>query len=393
MKKRPFVYVIFSLIIALGACNDPVFYMISVEPPLVEPLIGGSPTNFTVFNKEVYVASGRRIFSYDGKNWKSLSSQPGGRIMRLAATDSYLYALCFTDSGGNTILRRFSAAGKWEDLTGVTDGYNRLQSVYAANDKVFIGAERNGLFIILYMADDDTGYSPLTPGGTDEEPVGMLCGIAYDDSIYYLCTGPSFRRTNPEIPVSSTVYVAQQITDPETTTARKIEDVTFTGIINLGNNNILAISRSGDLYNVNADADITVVKDISLEGRPSTGALAVWVDKDDDSRRLLLAGRQDRLDYAVDSGYTYGYMELELDPGGINGIKAGKDFNVPGTFPSSSVADYERYVSTIRKYPVNHIFQTPKSIDPEMTLFASTQKNGVWSYRQRGSEKIWNAEE
>jgi hypothetical protein len=392
MKKTFRKYLFLALIIALGACNnEPVFYMVSVEPPITDPLIGGSPANFVVFKGKVYVASGRNIYSFDGTSFEKIPSQPGGRIMQLAATDSYLYALCFPDSG-NTNLKRASAAGNWEDVTGDTGGYNMLQSVYAATDKVFIGAERNSFFIILYMSDNDESYSPLTPGGTGNSPESMLCGMAYDSRYYYLCTRSNKFFLMPITGGSVTTISKMKDDDPA-----KDDDVRFTGIINLGSGTILAISRNGNLYNVTS-ADIARLT-YTVDGKPqnisignsrySTGALAVWRDETG-TPKLLLAGRQDSLVYTVDSGYTYGYMELELDSGGI---KTDSNFTEPGKAAVSSVADNERYISTIGKYPLNHIFQMPADIDPEMTLFASTQKNGVWSYKQRDSDKIWNAEE
>ena len=394
MKKTLCKYLFLALIIALGACNEPVFYMISVEPPIKDPLIGGSPANFVVYKDKVYVASGRNIFSYNGTSFEKIPSQPGGRILQLAATDSYLYALCFPGSG-NTILKRASAGGDWEDVTGDTGGYNILQSVYAAKNKVFIGAERNSFYIILYIdndTDNDAAYSPLTPGGTYNTPESILCGMAYDSRYYYLCTRSNKFFLMPLTGGPVIENSKKKDDDPE-----KDDDVKFTGIINPGNDTILAISRNGNLYNV-TDADITRLtytvdekpQNISIgNNRPSTGALAVWRDETG-TPKLLLAGRQDKLDYAVDSGYTYGYMELELDSGGII---AGRNFTEPGKALPSSVADYERYVSTIGKYPVNHIFQTPADIDANMTLFASTQKNGVWSYRERDNIPQWNAEE
>jgi hypothetical protein len=379
MKKTPFIYLILALVIALGACNDSVFYIISVEPPIADPYVDGSPVNFVVFDNKVYTASGRNIYSYNGIRFDKIPLMPGGRIMQLAATNSYLYALCYNESLKSSFLMRASPYGIWEYVIGY--GYYRLQSVYAANDKVFIGADSNGLFIILYMTDNDAGFYPLTQGGA-EEPEYMLCGLAYDssNSNYYLCTR------------GDTIYVANSndITNIQTKKV-PVPGERFTGIINLEiNDTIVAISRNGYLYNVNAASDIFMVPDISIGGnRYSTGALAVWHD-DDGTPKLLLAGRQDSLDYSVDSGYTYGYMELELDSGGI---KTGMYFFEPGIFPVSSVADNERYVSTIGRYPVNHIFQAPAQIDPNMILFASTQKNGVWSYRVRGGIPQWNAEE
>ena len=385
MKKNPFVYFILSLAIAFGACDDPVFYIISVEPPIAKPYIGGSPTNFIVFENKMYVASGRNVYSYDGANW-SLIDQPGGIILQLAATDSYLYALCYGGSGNN-LKRMSSSLQNWEDVTGDTAGYDRFQSVYAAKDKVFIGAEKDNAFIILYIDEAlDLSFKPLTPEGTNEEPIAMLCGLASDSDNYYLCTR------------GGVIFVAPQNAPAPETISKKNIDARFTGIINLGiNDRIVAISRDGSLYYIDPDADpgITKVPNVSFGDRSSTGALAVWQDETGtlgDTPKLLLAGRQDRLDYSYNSGYTYGYLELELDAAGI---KEGGNFVEPGKGSLSSAADYERYVSTIGKYPVNHIFQTPAEIDPNMTLFASTQKNGVWSYRPRGSDDTpqWNAED
>jgi len=372
MKKKSFVYFILALAIALGACNEPVFYMISVEEPIKDPRINGSPTNFVVLGSKVYTASGGNIYSYDGISW-DLIPQPGERIMQLAATDSYLYALCYMDAENNTILKRMPPSGSsWKDVTGDTGGHDMLQSVYAADDKVFIGAGSNNDFIVLYIDEaDGDAYKPLAA----EASSAVLCGLAYDGLNYYLCTK------------GDTIFAAPKDA-LETTEAKKTDGVKFAGIINLGiDDKIVAISRSGKLYNVTSTT-IAEVPDVSFGDRPSTGALAVW--RDADGPRLLLAGRQDRLDYSTDSGYTYGYLELELDEGGI---KAESNFVEPGKNPSSSVADNERYVSTIGKYPVNHIFQTPAEIDPDMTLFASTHKNGVWSLRDRGTGSVWNAEE
>jgi hypothetical protein len=390
MKKNPFVYLILSLIIALGSCYDAVFYTISVAPPIADPLISGSPTNFVVFDNKMYAASGGNVYSYDGTDWERIPSQPGGRVMQLAATYNCLYALCYKDSENSTFLKRIwrSPPNIWEDVTGETGGFNMLQSVYAAHNKVFIGAERNGSFIILYIDEvyDYSSFKPLTQGGTSDAPIAMLCGLAYDSSNYYLCT-----RNN-------TIFVAPLDTPEtisETVSPIKIDGVRFTGIVNLGiNNTIIAISRNGNLYNV-SPTGITQVPDVSFPeisrdvNYSSTGALTVWRETDG-TPKLLLAGRQDELKYTVNSGYIYGYLELALDS---VGIKSGENFIEPGRNSPSSVADYERYVSTIGKYPVNHIFQTPARIDANMTLFASTQKNGVWSYRLRGDVPQWNAEE
>jgi len=401
MKKKYLACFFLALVAALVACNDPVFYYISVEPPISEPLIGGSPTNFVVFDDLMYVASGNKVFRYTnleppGKKWEDLT--PGGRIMQLAATDNYLYALCHED-GKASYLRRYSSGG-WEDVTGDTGGFDMLQSVYAGDKTVFIGAQNktNGSYSILFISDDSNDTDKYNPLLSLTNPTGMLCGIAFDSTDYYLCTKAIPVKENDSTVYVSTIFIVNRSTTT-IVSSKEMPKVSFTGIINLditnGSNKIVAISRDGKLYDVSS-ADITEIPDISFgDNRPSTGALAVWVDKDDSSKRLLLAGRQDRLDYYIDSGYTYGYLELELDAAASYGIKDDRNFEEPG-FPKkdppgnntlSSVEKYDLYVSTIGKNPVNHIFQAP-----DMTLFASTQKNGVWSYRDRGDGEIWNTE-
>jgi hypothetical protein len=90
------------------------------------------------------------------------------------------------------------------------------------------------------------------------------------------------------------------------------------------------------------------------------------------------------------SGYTNGYLEIEITNGAVTSASA---VHEPGIGSVTSASNNERYTSGIGKYPVNFIFQAPKGIDTEMTLFASTQTQGLWSYRERDGEWQWNAEE
>ena len=367
MKKIPCIYLVLALIIALGACNDPVFYNISVEQPIADPLIAGSPANFVVYDNKVYVASGRSIYSYDGTGWNKIPSQPDGRILQLAATDNYLYALSLKGSDEARYAAYYDG-GSWNDIN-----VNNAQSIFAANNVLFICAgngnvEGNAIF---YANEGAGNASPI--GGTDGK--SLLNGMAYNGTGYFLCTKESgiFYVSGGSLGTATPI--------PESSS------INFTGIISIGSS-VVAITRNdGYLFTVTA-AGIDN-KEISF-GRYSTGALAVWENPADPAEKLLLAGRQDSLVYSVDSGYTYGYMEIDIDS---SGIKAGSAFREPGTGSPSTVSDNARYVSTIGKNPVNHIFQTPKSIDSEMILFASTHKSGVWSYRDRENGPHWNAEE
>jgi hypothetical protein len=266
--------------------------------------------------------------------------------------------------------RSSSPSGRWETILSEISGFNSLQSVYSANDNIFIGASNNvgasnASFSVFYFTDDST--EPKTTGIS-----GEITGAAYDGSDYYLCTK------------DSGIYSGSSLSS-----LNRIDNTSgmvFLGIINITPDDTAVITRGGNLLKVKGSAITNMNTD--LGGRTATGALAVWRTEAAGAPKLLLAGRQDRLDYTVDSGYTYGYLELELN--GSGGIESGK-FTEPGINSTSSVidGDNERYKSTIGKHPVNFIFQAD-----DLTLFASTQKNGVWSYRKSKDGKYqWNAEE
>ncbi|MCL2243657.1 MAG: hypothetical protein FWC03_04225 [Treponema sp.] len=225
-----------------------------------------------------------------------------------------------------------------------------------------------------------------------------ICGVTFDGTNYYLCTRNKgiYTMTDPSAGINF-IYRS---------------DRELVGIINLdttlNTNKIVAISREGELYSV-IDA-FAKIESINIRDRMATGALTIWTDPNNSSNMLLLAGRQDRLEYSTSSGYTYGYVELELDlsqPDGIkminnpnfNSSEAEDETNIryikaqfmePGLSSVTSITsgNNDRFKSTIGKHPVNHIIQAQDGI-----LFASTQKNGVWSYRlDRSGGPQWNAE-
>ena len=190
----------------------------------------------------------------------------------------------------------------------------------------------------------------------------------------------------------------------------------FTGIINISENYIAAININGDLYEIKG-AVITPRASFN-DSRESTGALALWYrDKDDTTPSLLLAGRNEYY-YSTISRYTNGYVEIALgtyevevkDPAtgetvmnpDTNKPKTEKKFGImpdakfsePGINSPTTIDNYNRYLSSLGKKIINFFIQAPSTIDEKMTLFASTQKNGVWSYRDRhdGEGETWNAE-
>jgi len=377
---------LFLIIYSLDSCRNPIFYTVTQETPLIPPLIDGSPSNFAIFKDEMYVASGKNIFKY-GKNKQSeckwskmdLSEEKlGSSIVNLAATGNSLYAH-YLDNNFGGIKRVIGKDNSNVDL----EEPQYIQTIYASANVLFICARKSGETYIIYYLDEDDSSGNIKPinGITS-----MLNGVAYDSDskYYYLCT------------YSGIYYV--EIDNINSSPAKLLKDeedkayTGFTGIINLNENYVAAINKNGDLYEINS---ATIVKKASFnDSRESTGALALWSrDKGDTTpTSLLLVGRNEYY-YSTISRYTNGYVEIELDETGR--IKEGAIFREPGNNNSPTTIDnYDRYVSSLGKKIIKHFIQTPFAIDENMTLFASTQKNGVWSYRDRhdGEGETWNAE-
>jgi len=405
MKTRKIIYFFYvSLIFILCTCNDPVFYNISQEIKPIEPRISGVPTNFVIYDGRMYVASGNVLFSYnyntgaadpDKQYWKSETS-PGGNILQIASTGDNLYALCATDrnNDGRTILKCFDKDNStWQTLGGILNDYAKIQNIFSANDVLFVWAAlsiSNYDYNVLYIKN---GADAVNITGNKDD-MGIITGAAFNGTAYFL---PFASRKKDRERISG-VYRIDDLNSGAAIITFKNADgkdvnVHFSGIINLedGANTILLISRNnGEVYTV--DSAIVKISDV-LMGRLSTGALAIWRDKDQPDKRLLLAGRQDSLYYSSTYGYLYGYLELELD---ASGVKTGSNFTEPGKNTNSvtTINESERYLSSLGKYPINYLFQAPSEIDSKMTMFASTQKNGVWSCRDRDNNNnvYWNAE-
>jgi hypothetical protein len=363
--------IIFSIVLQISSCNDPIFYMVHLETEILEPIINGSPVNFAVYDHKMYTASGKKIFSYsDGKwsEWKRMNDT----VMMLASTDNSLYVLYLNNSRGRII--RYDVNGvSYEDF----DSSHNIQSIYTAGNVLFASVRENNIYTTYYF---DEVNSP-DPGKLikieNVDSGSLLNGAASDGLFYYLCTASGIYCVDP-------ASFSLALPDP-------LEpDVRFTGIINLNKDYAAAISVNGRIFEINNKICTETVKTGFNDSQNSTGALALWYKDNDDSAppSLLLAGRME-VYYTNTTGYSNGYVEFELDDFGRIKENAA---NEPGKNTLSSVDDYDRYTSSIRKKPINYIIQTPSDVDDEMTLFASTQQNGVWSYRDRKDGWQWNAE-
>ena len=361
LKKILFAFVILTL----GSCKDPaVFHTISQEEKQLEPLIKGSPTNFVKFNGNMYVGSGTTLYRYNGPypnkpargDWTP--STPGGDILQLAATNSKMYALY--NVSGNITLKETNNGNDWVIISAPAN----IQTIYAENNQLFIGAGTVDSFSILKLDG-----SKLTD--TQDK---LLNGVAYDGSSTYYLSAKSLSTESGGGIYSSNLTTTNPISSTE--------GIPFMGIINLGSthgNKIAAISRNGVLYEVTSSG-VSQKAELAGDRKLATGALAVW------NNQLLLAGRQDAMINSVN--YLHGYQELELDSGGI---KSGAAFSDPGLNPVSSVnyGDNGTYKSIMEKNPVIFLYQ----VADNDILFASTQTKGVWSYRLRSGKWQWNAEQ
>lgn len=442
------------------ACSDDIYYTISKEVPIIPPLIKGSPTNFVDYNGKMYVASEKTLWEYDykintGKRWKS--SKFSRHIIQLAATSANMYALCLEDSEKRTDRKIYqrTGTGAWNEIKlSYTGDYNKLQSIYAVNDVLYIGTQKkdnSNEFNILRNIGDK--YEELLSAGTNN---AILYGVASDSKTTYLCTGSGIFNLENE------------------TGTRIGSNIEFRGIITLSDDSIAAITSEGTLYRIDSISvctkndckevfgpDVTVCSECQsatakekkfttitrIQDRWASGAIAVW-SQANTIEQLLLVGRRET-EYSSTTGHTNGYLELKLynakigvnptkyfgiadyycnnsqcregfkkdtiskedlqlmkcpscydgspcDEEGCEGgdacnhkklILNSNSFREPGKTPPTTVGDNERYISSLGKVPVNHIFQAEDGV-----LFAATQKEGVWSYRKRDGVEMWNSE-
>ncbi|MDR2102238.1 MAG: hypothetical protein LBP43_06675 [Treponema sp.] len=327
--------------------QEPIFYEISLEEELVPPRISGTPTNIVLFDQKMYVA-GERLHQY--APWTTSIPQPKGKISSLAATDTHLYALT-GELSGTRLYRKAKNSDAWVEIIK-HERYPILQNIYGDSTRLFVGAQNRttGPYAILY---DQGGKLTLL-----KEDTKLLKGAVLDGNHLIATLGDGIFALSdssmvfPQNPVSGT------------------EGKSFSGLIHTGSA-VVAVSRNGIVYSGNAGGFAEKAQgDLTF-----TGALALgtW-----GGNTLLLLGVQG----GKGAG---GYREILL---------SGDSWKIrtPGEDETSSVSNKEKYHSSIANHPVNHIFQVPAGLDSAMTLFASTQKDGLWSYRRRGGEGQWNRE-
>ncbi|MCL2230347.1 MAG: hypothetical protein FWC01_04575 [Treponema sp.] len=388
MKK----FFLFPILLAAAffSCNDPIFYTVAIQPPLNEPRLKGSPTKFAVHGNAMYVASGNKLWQYDTGVWKSEKSFPS-LIADIAITDNGYFYVRLSDTS--------------DQLHWSTDGVNftakpmsvNIQSIFSAGNYLYISARdfsiTSGNYSIYHLLGSGDPV-PVTPDiSSDEITRVSINSFAFSGSTFYFCSYGS--GINSSDMKGKGIFSG---TLGSTSVTRINDSDDFTGILYISGGEFAAISRSGQLYKVTGTT-VTALSDVSL-GRPSNsmGTLALWSDYvnvqgTNTLVRILLAGTQD-ITNTANTSHTHGFMELELSPSGT--LDDTKRFNWPGEIePISTMTSRESFITTLGKHGVNHLYQYVYPDNSQRVLFASTQQEGLWSYRDRGGSSgwHWNAEE
>ena len=327
-------------------------------------------------------------------------SQPHGRIIDIAATREHLYVLSMSGVGGRdttSILRLDNSTGGWIQIPR-PEGSN-LQAIFADPQSGRLFAST--LAAIFHLNDQDElaplvilGRSAYNTAG-NQVPVpgtGLLSGVVYrGGGVHILST----RSGILEVTGNDGAWIGA---------AGDTGDVVrvFMGMIRLPDNaTVIAAERTGFLYQVTPGAIARIPNqardpdDSSLIGgdyvnigRDASGALALWEERDADGvltldKRMLIAGAQGP---RHTTHFNNGYVEFTLTPGGS------LDTAIPrrATGTLISVDNNDRYRTSLGRLPINHLFQAPWEIDENMTFFASTQTDGLWSYRVRAGIPQWN---
>ncbi|QQO07539.1 hypothetical protein [Breznakiella homolactica] len=352
-------------VLCFAACGqNPIFYEISNEVEPKEPLIKGAPSQIVEFQSKLYVGR-KNLYVYEdignGKpEWTKMDVKPEGEVHDIATTGSHLYALTMDGSDyRSTKLWKSADAQTWVALANTTE-YSVLQGAYAAGGVLFIGARNTGNNDHAILYDNGTSLVPIKTGlGSN----GRLTGAAIEGPNLYI----SILDAGIFSATSAAGLAAAQAID-----GSDISQL-ITGIINV-QGTILAVTNDEKIY---AGTTAGFSQKISKGDMKFTGALALW---EKNGTHLLLLG----IDYQSGS-YTYGYREMLLTS---TGELSDYTLREPGE-DASTVTNRSRYRSTLGRHVVRSLMQTPFAIDPEQTLFASTQKDGLWSYR----DEEWNAEE
>ncbi|MDR2792847.1 MAG: hypothetical protein LBB61_04170 [Treponema sp.] len=368
------IIVILAAVLFFSCDQYPIFYAISQEVEPTEPRIKGNPTAIVEVGESMYVASrfGRSLHSYKSGKWTPIASP--GSIMEIASDGTSLYALIgepirktevyVYESGyerAQCRLISFTGGGIIQTIRGTEDG-NGTGYIFASTE--------NGLF--FYKKGDAAGFSSnsLIPNVSKEN---IVTGAAYNidgtpNGTYYVAVVNKGIYTLNETSLNET---SLSLDGPVSGTDRKA----VIGMLAV-KDTIVAVGRDGEFLHRDSNGF-----EVHSTSNTFSGAMGIWRD---DSAYLLLVGVQGGI-YSTINGYREILLtsDRSLDPNNLG-------LRWPGASAPTTVSNTDRYTSTLGLHVVTSLYQMQDS-----SLFASTMKNGLWSYRthQGQNEEVWNAEE
>ncbi|GMO51506.1 MAG: hypothetical protein Ta2G_09250 [Termitinemataceae bacterium] len=374
-KSKKFFLGFFIIALFFIACDqDPIFYRISKEVPPQDPKIAGSPSKMvktpTTSNTDgsdgydIYVANGKLWKFTNGGAWNEIPSPENAFDVAVVGAD--IYVLCWTDKNlGSTVYKLNGAAIPQNETYGI------IQSIYGVGNVLYAGARKKDANESGILISDGVAAFSVHIYDSGELKGAVTDGT--DPDHYFATTKAVYKGTTALRPIPENTFYA------------------FTGIF--ANNNdssspidtVIAVTSNGHILDVNSGTYYPSLGDDSTIGS-FTGAIAYWHNSD--NKKLLLLGVNNGED-------NYGYYEIV-----INGTTPGLGtLLLPGENATYSVDDKDSYGQQLRKYVVTSLMQAPGSTETTQgnhpVLFASTKKNGLWSYRQREDKTggVWNAEE
>ena len=366
MKRSAIFNTVAALVfVSLGvlfiSCDqEPLFWDVAHAYSPISPRINGAPSKIVEITSGTLYVSNGRVWEYSGTPpvWHVLNTAPPD-IRDLAAVGSTLYAL-----SGSGILSKTTNGVDWDtvDLTGVN---GKIESIFGAGSDLFAGS----LTGKPGASESNTVYSIYRYTGSWVTPAiasntGKLTGAAVVSGVTYLGTlGTGMLASDSSYQKVS--FLNDDFIMGLTFDSSNLYIITSTRVCHISGGS-LASSISGTF----------------------TEAIAVWSHGTD---KLLLIGVR-----SGSGSNGWGYREINITTGAFSsGIK------VPGANPAPfSVRPDNQYTSGIGKHVVNYLWvlditkndSEDDETNPRPIVFASTVKNGLWSYKKRGDDPQWNGE-
>jgi hypothetical protein len=375
--KQPLIITLAAAILTAACDQAPIFWTIANEVKPQTAKIAGGPSKIVKDRDgNLYIANGD-LWQYSGGNWHKFSAPPG--VVRDVAADEetrdVIFAYTNDNKSGDTAIWKYSG-GTWNIIASAPSlGW---QNIFSANGTLFATRRGDG----DPPSNDAHWYSIYTCGSSDNTlsmlypNTSILTGVVYANGAYIIAT------------LRDKVFVLNGTPQSPPT----ISASAFKGIINTGSDIAVAVTSDGTLYQIATTGGVNVdgvsynaldVLSTTYDVDDCTGALAVWEMPGDNTQRLLLVGL-----------YAGGYREFQLTQ---EGVLSGGNY-APGSGSPSSMDSNDKYVATVKEYPLTAIFQAPhdETVGGGSTLpvvFAATQMDGLFSLRYDSDDGVvWNAE-